>query len=86
MRIMVLGGDGYLGWPTAMYFSRREHDVLVVDNFARREADEEYGSDSLIPISTLNERLSAWREASGREIQSAVGDLTEFDFISDQIW
>ena len=86
MRIMVLGGDGYLGWPTAMYFSRREHDVLVVDNFARRGADEEYGSDSLIPIRTLDQRLSAWREATGREIQSAVGDLTEFDFISDQIW
>jgi UDP-sulfoquinovose synthase len=86
MRIAVLGGDGYLGWPTAMYFSRRGHDVLVVDNFARRQADEELGSASLISISTLDERLRVWREASGRSIDAAVGDLTDFDFISSELW
>jgi UDP-sulfoquinovose synthase len=86
MRIVVLGGDGYLGWPTAMYFSRRGHDVLVVDNFARRQADEELGSDSLIPISTLEQRVRAWQEVSEREILAAVGDLTDFDFISSELW
>ncbi|MCH7717868.1 MAG: NAD-dependent epimerase/dehydratase family protein [Chloroflexi bacterium] len=86
MRIMVLGGDGYLGWPTAMYFSSRGHDVLVVDNFARREADVELDTDSLIPIGTLEERLRAWQEVSGRQIQAAVGDITDFDFISQEIW
>ncbi len=86
MRIMILGGDGYLGWPTAMHFSRRGHDVLVVDNFARRQADEELNTDSLIPICTLEERLRAWQEVSEREILAAVGDLTDFDFISQQIW
>ena len=86
MRIMVLGGDGYLGWPTAMHFSHRGHDVLVVDNFARRQADAELDTDSLIPISTLEERLCAWHEVSGRQVQAAVGDLTDFDFISQEIW
>ena len=86
MRIMVLGGDGYLGWPTAMHFSRRGHEVLVVDNFARRKADEELGTDSLIPIRSLEERLEAWREVSGRTIHAAVGDIADYDFISRQIW
>lgn len=86
MRIMVLGGDGYLGWPTAMHFSHRGHDVLVVDNFARRQADAELETDSLIPISTLEERLRAWHEVSGRQVQAAVGDITDFDFISQEIW
>ena len=80
MRIMVLGGDGYLGWPTAMHFSRRGHDVLVVDNLARRRADEELNTDSLIPICTLKERLQAWQQVNKREILAAVGDLTDFDF------
>ena len=86
MRIMVLGGDGYLGWPTAMYLSARGHEVLIVDNFARRKADEELGTDSLIPIATLDERLEAWRDASDREVSAAVGDVADFDFISQQMW
>ena len=86
MRIMVLGGDGYLGWPTAMHFSSRGHDVLVVDNFARRQADEELGTESLIPIYSLEERLRAWREATGRAIEAAGGDLADYDFISKEIW
>lgn len=86
MRIMVLGGDGYLGWPTAMYFSKRDHEVLAVDNFARRQADEEFETDSLIPIYTLEERLSAWQDVAGRQIQSAVGDIADYDFLSQEIW
>ena len=81
MRIMILGGDGYLGWPTAMHFSAREHDVLVVDNFARRRADEELQVDSLTPIRSLDERIQAWRDVSGNEILCAVGDITDYDFI-----
>jgi len=52
MRILVLGGDGYLGWPTALHLSRRGHDVGVVDNFARRGYDLEMGVDSLVPITS----------------------------------
>ena len=56
MRILVLGGDGYLGWPTALHLSARNHDVGVVDNFARRLYDCEMGVDSLVPIRQLQRR------------------------------
>ena len=65
MRIMVLGGDGYLGWPTAMYLSSRGHDVAVLDNAVRRQYDEELGSGSLVPIESLRTRVKAWREVTG---------------------
>ena len=75
MRILVLGGDGYLGWPTALHLSNLGHDVAVNDNFARRGYDVEMGVESLIPIFTLEERIFAWSEISGRQIKSYVGDL-----------
>jgi UDP-sulfoquinovose synthase len=77
MRVLILGGDGYLGWPTAMRFSAKGNDVAVVDNFARRRWHDQQGTDSLTPIASLDERLQAWREASGKTIESYVGDLTE---------
>lgn len=82
MRIIIIGGDGYLGWPTAMYLSRRGHDVLAVDNFARRQADHELGTDSLIPIRPLHERVQTWHEVANRDIEMEVGDITDYDFIS----
>jgi UDP-sulfoquinovose synthase len=77
MQILVLGGDGYLGWPTALHLSALGHEVAVNDNFARRGYDEEMGVESLIPIATLDERIAAWREVSGKEIKSYVGDLCD---------
>ena len=62
MRVLILGGDGYLGWPQALYFSARGHEVGIVDNFARRMYDLELGTESLAPIATLQERVRAWRE------------------------
>jgi UDP-sulfoquinovose synthase len=85
MRVLILGGDGYLGWPTAMRFSGRGHDVAVVDNFARRRWVDEAGGDSLTPIVSLDERIEAWREASGKTIQSYVGDLAEDTFAQDVV-
>jgi UDP-sulfoquinovose synthase len=83
MRVLILGGDGYLGWPTAMRFSGRGHDVAVVDNFARRRWVEEAGSHSLTPIGTLEERIEAWRDVSGNRIDSYVGDIAEGRFIGE---
>ena len=57
MRIMILGGDGYCGWPTALYLSRRGYEVSIVDNFSRRQWDYELGAESLTPIRTLQERV-----------------------------
>jgi UDP-sulfoquinovose synthase len=80
VRILVLGGDGYLGWPTALYLSRRGHDVAVVDNFARRQYDFEMGVESLVPIENLQRRVRTWREVSGLEVTPIVGDLTDPEF------
>ena len=67
-RILVLGGDGFCGWPTSLYLSRRGHDVTIVDNLSRRKIDVELEVDSLTPIRPISERLRAWREVSSREI------------------
>jgi UDP-sulfoquinovose synthase len=82
MRILILGGDGYLGWPTAMHFSQRGHEVHVADNYLRRTAHREAGTDSLTPIAdSLPERATAWREVTGREIGVTEGDLTDWPVV-----
>jgi UDP-sulfoquinovose synthase len=79
MRILVLGGDGYLGWPTAMYFSIRGHEVHAVDNYLRRRAHAEAGTDSLTPIGeSLPARAEAWRQVTGYRIGVTEGDLTDW--------
>jgi UDP-sulfoquinovose synthase len=85
MRILVLGGDGYLGWPTALHLSNLGHEVAVNDNFARRSYDEEMGVQSLVPIHPLDERIAAWKEISGREIRAYVGDLCDADFTHQMV-
>jgi UDP-sulfoquinovose synthase len=81
MRVLILGGDGYLGWPTALRFSARGHDVAVLDNFSRRSWVTESGSDSLTPIMDLGERIGAWEETSGRQIQSFIGSVEDGEFL-----
>lgn len=85
MKILVLGGDGYLGWPTALYLSRRGHEVGVVDNFARRHYDLEMGVESLVPIVNLQQRVRRWHEISDLDIGVFVGDLTDPAFISETL-
>ena len=85
MRVLILGGDGYLGWPTAMRFSGQGHDVGVVDNFARRRWVEEAGSSSLTPIASFEDRIDAWRDVSGKSVQPFVGDIAEGTFVADVV-
>jgi UDP-sulfoquinovose synthase len=85
LRILVLGGDGYLGWPTALHLSRRGHDVGVVDNFVRRQYDHEMGVDSLVPISQLQLRVRIWEEVSGLCLETFVGDLTDPVFVDTML-
>ncbi|MDP9188823.1 MAG: NAD-dependent epimerase/dehydratase family protein, partial [Actinomycetota bacterium] len=85
MRVLILGGDGYLGWPTAMRFSERGHDVIVVDNFSRRRWVEAQGSESLTPISTLDQRIAAWKQVSGNEIASHVGAIEDAEFLEQVV-
>jgi UDP-sulfoquinovose synthase len=85
MRILILGGDGYLGWPTALRFSARGHEVSVVDNFSRRRWHTEHGTASLTPIRELDERIAAWREVSGEQIRSYVGAVEDGDFLDEVV-
>ncbi len=80
MKILVLGGDGYLGWPTTLHLSAGGHDVAVADNFARRGYDYEMGVDSLVPIETLQTRVAVWRALTGRQVGIYIGDLCDPDF------
>ena len=77
VRILILGGDGYLGWPTALHLSDCGHDVAIGDNFVRRQYDHEMGVESLVPIAPLHTRTRVWRELSGRDIETFVADLTD---------
>jgi UDP-sulfoquinovose synthase len=81
VRVVVLGGDGYLGWPTALHLSARGHEVAVLDNLVRREYDVELATSSLVPIVSLAERVSAWKRVSDRTVVPFVGDLIDFDFV-----
>lgn len=75
MRILVLGGDGYLGWPTAMYFSARGHDVAIIDNMIKRYWEAEVGVEPLIPIRSLKQRVAQWRALTGHSIEVTVADI-----------
>jgi len=77
MRVLVLGGDGFCGWPTSLHLSAQGHEVTIVDNFARRNADVELEAASLTPISPLGTRLRAWQEVTGREIGFERFDVAE---------
>jgi UDP-sulfoquinovose synthase len=82
MRILILGGDGYLGWATSMHFARRGHEVHALDNYLRRRAHVEAGTDSLTPIGgSLPIRVRAFREVTGLEIGVTEGDLMDWDVV-----
>jgi len=85
MRTVVLGGDGYCGWATSLHLSNHGHTVAIVDNFCRRQWDHELGVQTLTPIRPLPERLRAWREISGKQIEVFVGDVMDYDFLSSVI-
>ncbi|QTM99584.1 NAD-dependent epimerase/dehydratase family protein [Sediminibacillus dalangtanensis] len=83
MRIIVAGGDGFCGWPTALYLSKQGHEVSIVDNLVRRKIDDELHSNSVTPIATLEDRVAKWKELTGKEIKTFVGDLNHYDFLAE---
>jgi UDP-sulfoquinovose synthase len=85
MNILVIGGDGYLGWPQSMYLSKQGHDVSIIDNLVRRAWDVEGGTHSLTPILPLDERVSLWKKLTGRTIKAYVGDLQDYDFLAGAV-
>ena len=80
MRILVLGGDGFCGWPTSLHLSMQGHEVTVVDNLSRRNIDNELQVQSLTPIRSITTRLGAWKEITGRNVAYERLDVaTEYD-------
>ncbi|MEE9386780.1 MAG: NAD-dependent epimerase/dehydratase family protein [Nannocystaceae bacterium] len=82
MRIIILGGDGYLGWPTAMHFAARGHEVTVVDNYMRRQIARETRSEPLIETSNLNDRAELFEACSGKHIEVVIGDCNDYRMMS----
>jgi UDP-sulfoquinovose synthase len=77
MKILILGGDGFCGWPTSLYLSKQGHEVIIVDNLSRRKIDLELEVNSLTPISFIGERLQAWKEVSGNTIGFENIDISD---------
>ena len=80
MRIAVLGGDGFIGWPTTLHLSAQGHDVAIVDNLSRRWIDTELGVQSLTPMDSIQERRRIWQQVGGRTLDFEHIDVaTEYD-------
>lgn len=77
MKIALLGGDGFCGWPASLFLSDQGHEVAIVDNLSRRAIDAELGAESLTPIASIEERLAAWKEVSGKDISFANIDIAQ---------
>ncbi|MFZ2446377.1 MAG: NAD-dependent epimerase/dehydratase family protein [Syntrophobacteraceae bacterium] len=81
MRILILGADGYLGWPLCMYCSQQGHEVVGVDNYLRRNMCRDLDCEALVPNPNLTRRAKVWREVSGKDIRTIVGDITDYPFL-----
>lgn len=83
MKVLILGGDGYLGWPTAMHLTARGHEVAVVDNYLRRRMCREEDCEPLFEVPNLHERARQWEELTENRIPVFIGDLCQWDFIAE---
>ena len=85
MKVLVLGGDGYCGWPTSLHLSDAGYEVVIVDNCVRRQIDHELKAQSLTPITDPRQRVQAWHEVSGQTVEVEFGDLLDWEFLSDVV-
>ncbi len=84
MRICILGGDGYLGWPTAMYFSARGHEVFTLDNMSKRLWEAEVDAAPLFPVPYLSDRARHWQRRGNSQIHSIIADIaTDYDLLKE---
>ncbi|KAI8471689.1 MAG: UDP-sulfoquinovose synthase [Monoraphidium minutum] len=81
-RVMIIGGDGYCGWATALHLSARGYAVSIVDNLCRRQFDLTLGLDTLTPIASAHDRVRKWGEVSGKHIDLQIGDICDWEFLS----
>ncbi len=81
MRVLVIGGDGYCGWATALYLSNKGHEVAILDSLVRRLWDMELQSETLTPIAPIQTRLQRWKDLTGKEIGLYIGDINNYSFL-----
>ncbi|WP_066379360.1 MULTISPECIES: NAD-dependent epimerase/dehydratase family protein [unclassified Anabaena] len=81
MKVLVIGGDGYCGWATALYLSNRGYEVGILDSLVRRHWDNELGIETLTPIAPIQQRLQRWQDLTGKSIDLFVGDITNYEFL-----
>jgi UDP-sulfoquinovose synthase len=81
MKVLVIGGDGYCGWATALHLANKGYEVGVLDNLIRRHWDNELGVATLTPIASIQERIYKWQAVSGQQIDLLIGDITNYDFL-----
>ncbi|MDX2273720.1 MAG: NAD-dependent epimerase/dehydratase family protein [Cyanobacteriota bacterium] len=82
MKVLIIGGDGYCGWATALHLSGKGYEVGIIDSYVRRLWDLQLGVDTLTPIAQLEHRVDRWKGISGKSIEIFVGDITEYDFLA----
>lgn len=85
MRVLVIGGDGYCGWATALYLSNRGFDVAILDNLIRRHWDNELRVDTLTPIAPIQTRLQRWQDLTGKSIDLFIGDINNYSFLVNSL-
>ncbi len=81
MRVLVIGGDGYCGWATALHLSNRGYEVGILDSLVRRYWDLQLGCDTLTPIAPISHRIERWQDLTGKSIDLFVGDINNYDFL-----
>jgi UDP-sulfoquinovose synthase len=82
MKVLVIGGDGYCGWATALYLSNRGYDVAILDSLVRRHWDNTLCIDTLTPIAPIKQRVQRWQDLTGKSIELFIGDITDYTFLS----
>ena len=82
MKVLVIGGDGYCGWATALYLSNRGYEVGILDSLVRRHWDNELGVETLTPIAPIQQRLQRWKDLTGKSIDLFIGDITNYEFLT----
>ncbi|MBD1889019.1 NAD-dependent epimerase/dehydratase family protein [Coleofasciculus sp. FACHB-SPT9] len=85
MKVLVIGGDGYCGWATALYLSSRGYEVGILDSLVRRHWDMQLGADTLTPIAPIQQRLQRWKDLTGKSIDLFIGDITNYEFLQSAL-
>ncbi len=85
MKVLVIGGDGYCGWATALYLSNRGYEVAILDNLVRRHWDQQLCIETLTPIAPIQTRLQRWKDLTGKSIGLYIGDINDYSFLIDSL-